>query len=322
MTPNDTSGSQRSSDTLPQLLKQEILGRIRWYLFLSLLVLGFAAILTAALIRVQTGELTLVEQILIQFFLTFIGVVFAWLVAKRDEEGNILSKQKALAKSAVRRILGISRSAARHRNLLRTAVSEVSDESGLYRMSKAPKALFLEKLSLFEQQLAELRDNIDDSIGDWRDILPEEFEKVQEFNRTVSEAQEEMSEQLEKVRVEIEQKGEEESKKREELDNRIVENLKKFDERLGRKWSELQPFGTFTNVVGPATGRSPATGVGGTVRFYGWGATDQASYYKVLASKFGNLVVRQTGSEETAKEHKASKSREEEKEKKKEKKEK
>ncbi len=322
MTPNNTSGSQSSSDSLPQLLKEEIRGRIGWYLFLSLLVLAFVAILAAALFRVQTGELTLIEQILIQFSLTFLGAVFAWLVAKRAEERNILSKQKALAKSAVRRILGISRTAARHRDLLRTAVSEVSDESGLYRMSKAQKALLLEKLSLFEQQLAELRDNIDDSIGDWRDILPEEFEKVQEFNRTVSEAQEEMSEQLEKVRAEIEQKGEEESKKREELDNRIVENLKKFDERLGRKWSELQPFGTFGNVVGPPTVRSPATGVGGTVRFYGWGATDRASYLQALASGYANLVERQPGIAETAKEHKASKSKEEEKEKKKEKKEK
>ena len=315
MTPNDTSGSQRSSDSLPQLLKEEILGRIQWYLFLSLLVLGFAAILAAALIRVQTGKLTLTEQILIQFFLTFLGALFAWLVAKRDEEGNILSKQKALAKSAVRRILGISRTAMRHRNLLRRAVREVSDESGLYRMSKAQKALLLEKLSLFEQQLAELRDNIEDSIGDWRDILPEEFEKVQEFNRTVSEAQEEMSEQLEKVRAEIEQKGEEESKKREELDNKIAESLKKFDKRLGQKWSELQPFGTFTNVVGPATEGSAFIRVGGPGRPSVLVAEDVVHYFDsplgYTKQVEGPVVIA-----ETAKEHKASKSKEEEKEKK------
>ncbi len=217
MKPVDSSGSQRGDDSLLQLLKRDIRQRTLWYIFLVLVVIVFAAILLAALYRVQKAELTLTEQILIQFSLVFLGAILAWLVAKRDEERNILSKQKALAKSAVRRILGISRSAARHRNLLRGAVREVSDESGLYRMSKAQKALLLEKLSLFEQQLAELRDNIEDSIGDWRDILPEEFEKVQEFNRTVSEAQEEMREQLEKVKGEIDRKGEEESKKREEL---------------------------------------------------------------------------------------------------------
>ncbi len=212
--------------------------------------------------------LTPLEQTLFQGILIILTFLFSWILAKRKEEENVLAKQKALAKSAARRIVGIARSVARLGDLLSKANREVSDKSGLYRMGRHPKALLLEKLSSFGTQLVELKDNVEGSIGDWRDILPEEFEKVEEIHRTSVEAQEDMRAELRKFREEIEQKGEKESKKREELDQKIVELAKKYDERIDRKWLELKPFGTSTithtpfNVAAPSAIEHLATTLG------------------------------------------------------------
>lgn len=196
-----------SEDNFLKLLwvkfRSELLGRPLFYFLLFIGFLFLGALFYWPIRVTKYGRLTDLEQLLFQIFLVVLSWIISWALAKKEEEKNVLAKQKALARSAVRRISGIGSAAARMSEIIETRKASVKSAPEWVSMDEAHRSLFYELFDGLSRQVTEMRDNIAASEGDWRDILPEEFAKKEQAEREILLARERAIEDIEKANDEL-----------------------------------------------------------------------------------------------------------------------
>jgi hypothetical protein len=225
-------------------IRSELLNR-------PLFIFGVAAsfILLAAFfywpIRItKYGKLTELEQVLFQIFLVALPATVSWALAKRKEQQNVLATQKALARSAVRRISNIGAAANRLAEVIEERKSIIRSGTDWSELDSTRRSLLFELFDGLSRQVTEIRDNITASEGDWRDILPEEFAKKEEIEREILKARELAIEEREKAYGEREQalaKGEARSVEQiKALDTRLAKQLENVEQRLTVKVEQIR----------------------------------------------------------------------------------
>lgn len=126
-------------------------------------------------------------------------------VCKAEGGAKRSGEAKALAKSAVRRISSISAAANRLNDRIEARKSAITSGTEWVPADPTQKALLFEQFDGLSRQVAEIRDNIAASEGDWRDILPEEFAKKEEVERKILQEREIAIEAREKAFAEAQQ---------------------------------------------------------------------------------------------------------------------
>jgi len=169
-----------------------------WISLLVILLLTFVIFIWPLRITSQR-QLTPLEQTLFQLFLVLLTFLFSWVLAKRTEERNVLANQKSLARSAVRRINGITSSANRLKRSIRRCKDEVAGGAHWTEMEAVRRDLLVELFEGLGSQVEDMTENIAASTEDWRDILPEEFAKREEAERRILHATEVAIDDINKV---------------------------------------------------------------------------------------------------------------------------
>jgi hypothetical protein len=190
------------------------------------------------------GKLTELEQLLFQIFLVALPAVVSWALAKRKEQQNVLATQKALARSAVRRISNIGAAANRLAEVIEERKGIIRSGTDWSELDSTRRSLLFELFDGLSRQVTEIRDNITASEGDWRDILPEEFAKKEEVEREILKARELAIEERERAYSEREQalvKGEARSVEQiKALDTRLAKQLESVERRLTVKVEQIR----------------------------------------------------------------------------------
>lgn len=167
------------SDNILRLLwnkfRLELVTRTGFVIGTTLLILLLCALFYWPIRVTENGKLTDLEQFLFQLFLVGLAGAISWVIAKRQEERNVLTKQKALASSAVRRIGSIASAAGRLAEVIESRKLAAKSGPDWTEMKAIQRTLLFELFDGLSRQVVEIRDNIGASEGDWRDILPEEF---------------------------------------------------------------------------------------------------------------------------------------------------
>jgi hypothetical protein len=197
----------------------------------------------------RNGKLTDLEQILFQLFLVALPAAISWSIAKRKEEQNVLAKQKALARSAVRRISNIADAAARLNQVTDARKGAVMSGPEWSDIDGVRKKLLYELFDALSKQVVEIRDNIAASQDDWRDILPEEFAQREAAQREILKERELALEETQKAYSELQaafQKGEARTTDQiKAFNNLIAKQIQSVEQRLSIKVeqirSQLQP---------------------------------------------------------------------------------
>jgi hypothetical protein len=171
-------------------LRRELLERPGFVLGTLAALILLAGIFYWPIRVTKYGKLTDMEQMLFQLFLVALSGAISWVLAKRKEEQNVLTKQKALARSAVRRIASIAAASGRLAEITELRKVEMKSASEWNQINATQRILLYELVAGLSRQIAEMRDNIEASEGDWRDILPEEFAKKQQAETEILKARE------------------------------------------------------------------------------------------------------------------------------------
>lgn len=169
---------------------REVEDRPLYYISLLVVFLLAGGLFAVPVWITNQRQLSPLEQTLFQLFLVLLTFLFSWILAKRSEERNVLVNQRALARSAVRRISGIATSANRLIRHIGKCKAELAEGSHWAEMDGVRRDLLVELFDGLARQVEELTDNIAASTEDWRDILPEEFAKREEVERRILHARE------------------------------------------------------------------------------------------------------------------------------------
>jgi hypothetical protein len=156
-------------------LRHELTTRTGFVFGTTALILLLGALFYWPIKLTKNGKLTDLEQFLFQLFLVGLAGAISWVIAKRQEERNVLTKQKALASSALRRIASIASAARRLAEGIESRKLSAKSSPDWTEMKPIQRTLLFELFDGLGRQVVEMRDNIGASEGDWRDILPEEF---------------------------------------------------------------------------------------------------------------------------------------------------
>lgn len=240
--------------TFIQQAWSELHARPLYYLALLLVLLVALSLSSATIYISQSRPLSPLEQAVVQLLLLFLTFMFSWQLAKRGEEKAVLKSQKSLARSAMRRINGLAKSTSRLRGNIQGSKKEITSGSDFSKMENVPRRLLSEMYDGLETQVAEIHDNIQASVEDWRDILPEEFERGAEAERRILDAREvalkERNELVEAFREQIAQGKFQTSDEVQILVSQQVENVeKRLSVQIEQIRSELTPFAPTGNVV-------------------------------------------------------------------------
>ncbi len=205
------------------------------------------------------GKLTELEQVLFQIFLVALPAIVSWALAKRKEQQNVLATQKALAKSAVRRISSIGAAANRLAEVIEARKTVIKSGVDWSELDSTRRSLLFELFDGLSRQVAEIRDNITASEGDWRDILPEEFAKKEEIEREILKVRELAIAEREKAYKDREQalaKGEARTAEQiTALDTRLAKQLENVEQRLTVKVEQIRSqLSTNTSFTPAASG--------------------------------------------------------------------
>jgi hypothetical protein len=185
--------------------RNELLARPGFVFGIILAVLLLAALFYWPVRITRYGKLNDLDQVLFQLFLVALSGAISWVLAKRQEERNVLAKQKALANSAVRRIASIAAAAARLGEAIEARKVQAKSSTDWIEMEATHRILMFELFDSLSRQVMEMRDNIEASEGDWRDILPEEFAKKEQAESEILKAREVALQQKQKVLEELQQ---------------------------------------------------------------------------------------------------------------------
>ena len=133
-------------------------------------IIGTAIVAVFAAIR----PLTQLEFVLFQLFTLAAGVMVSFILGRQSAESAAREMIKPHARSAFRRVLSLYRSLSRLAATIASArLNKSSDDGG---------GLVLDKLeAIVVEQIA----TANDAMEDWRDIVPEDVEKLQQRIRNV-----------------------------------------------------------------------------------------------------------------------------------------
>lgn len=249
--------------------RSELLARPLFYLVTFVTIVMLVGLFYWPIRVTKYGKLTDLELILFQLFLVALPAAISWALAKRKEEQNVLAKQKALARSAVRRISSIGAAAGRLADVIELRKTAVTSAPQWSEMDTTRKALLYELFDGLSKQVVEIRDNIEASEGDWRDILPEEFAKKEAVEREILRERELAIEEREKTYKELQvalEKGEARTAEQiAALKEAVARQIATVGERLSVKVEQIKsqppfnvsPFsispGNLTPFLGPST---------------------------------------------------------------------
>ena len=179
----------------------------------------------------------------------FLSLAFTWGVAKRDEERKIMARQKALAKSALRRVTGIAESAARLLASLSEARKELRSDSLWKELDEPRRRVLLEILNSLTQQLLEMRGTIVASTEDWGEILPDELDKIKTAQQRILQQEEQALDAIAAEMERLEKLVQEGRLKEDELKRLIEEKTANIENKMRleieRIRSENRPFGSY-----------------------------------------------------------------------------
>lgn len=132
-----------------------------------LLIVLSAAISVTFLIIASKRNLTGLENTLFQVLSLAIGLIGSYVLGMAGAKENATEMIKPHAKSAFRRLLSLYNSLSRLGNAIQESRSKITDDN--------PASHALDKLQVM---VIEQISTADDALEDWKDILPEELEKL------------------------------------------------------------------------------------------------------------------------------------------------
>lgn len=225
-------------------VRAELLARPLFYLATFVSIVMLAGLFYWPINITRNGKLTDLEQFLFQLFLVALPAGISWALAKRKEEQYVLTKQKALASSAVRRISSISAAASRLTDIIEARKAAVMSGTEWVEMDAVRKKLFYELFDGLSKQVVEMRDNIAASEDDWRDILPEEFAKKAAAEREILKERELAIKEMEKAYAELRgalEKGEARTSEQiAALNSLIAKQIQSVEQRLSIKVEQIR----------------------------------------------------------------------------------
>jgi len=138
-------------------------------------VLVLVAIIVAVIFVVFAAirQFSQLEVVLLQFFSLATGLIGSFLLGGRSAESAAREMMKPYTRSAFRRVLSSYTSLSRLAITIESALSEGSDNGGGPVLDKL-KAIVTEQIA-----------TADDAMEDWRDIIPEDVEELQQRVRDV-----------------------------------------------------------------------------------------------------------------------------------------
>ena len=248
MQTNSARQNEAATPALEAKTRPPLSGKISFIIGISCaLVLGVGLFVWTVVIS-RSRQLSPLEQTLFQLFLVALSGLFTWVVAKRSERENVLASQKALARSAVRRINSIAASANRLASNIDRCRSEIASTPVWSNIDPVRQNLLLEMFDGLGRQVAENKDNIAASSQDWRDILPEEFEKQAEAEREILKAREVALEEKRKVILDLQNQIERGNVQTDEqitqLRNLMGEQIANLEKQLLLKIDQIRSQGS------------------------------------------------------------------------------
>ena len=239
-------------------------GSSKFWMFLSVVILAIVVLFLFRLHITVQRSLTPFEETVSDLFLVFLTFAFTWLLAKRDEDLNVLAKQKALARSALRRITGIGESAARLVNNLSQARRELASAPLWRELDQPRRRLLLEILNGLGRQLVEMRGTIDASAEDWGEILPEELAKIKRAQEQILQQEQHAFEAVASEVRRLQELVRDGQLKANELKHLVEERTATIEGKtrleIERIRKEIRPFG-LTGIGGLDAYSLPASGI-------------------------------------------------------------
>lgn len=227
-------------------------------MFLILGILYVVGIVVYSAIVASRRSLTSLEVV----FLTVLGILVSTLIsyfsgqkALRDE---VTKGLRGEAEKALRRIIVISQSAGR---IFQNVKVKMEDFANLSETkTKKSNELIYQYFYELANQIEDLIANIDASVEDWRDILPEKVGILDEQKRKIAEANEraiqERNELIKKYQKELEKYKKDDSKIKEikeDLREELALKLGEFQAEIAKIKSQYAPislgFGTAAPYV-------------------------------------------------------------------------
>jgi len=180
------------------------------------------------------GKLNSFEFYLLSVFLVLVSGLLAYFPGQKEHEEQAKRRFKGEAEKALRRIIVISDSAGRIFQNVQEKLDEFTDSSEV--KTKKSNELIYEYFYGIGTQMQHLIVNIDASVEDWRDILPEELRMIHERRKKYVEANTRAIQEIKKYREELRKYKKDDSETKE-----IVGDFKsEFALKIGELQAEIE----------------------------------------------------------------------------------
>lgn len=220
-----------------------------------LLILGTSFVIAIVLysgIVATYRDLNSLEYVFLAVLGILVSAFISYFLGKKSLREEAKKGLEGEAKKALRRITVISESAVRiYRN-----VQEKLDvfTSASEAKSKISNELVHEYFYGIANQMKDLTTNIGASVEDWRDILPEEFKKLDEQNKKLAEAYEKAIQEKDEIKRRYQQDLKEQKKDKAErealvraLRGELASTHEKYQaeiEKIKSEYASISGYGT------------------------------------------------------------------------------
>ena len=148
---------------------KNLIKNYKFLVVLSLLVVFLLVALMISLVYIAAGRpLTNFESILLQIIFLAIGCSVSFFVGQKSVERAAKEVIKPHARSAFRRLLSLYHGLSRAGTAIESA--QISDSHENYQVA----------LARLEEIVTEQLSTADDALEDWRDIVPEDVEELEQ----------------------------------------------------------------------------------------------------------------------------------------------